>query len=315
MGGAIDVTSVRGVGSTFSVVLPYEIAEASELPAAAGSDMPSVAFRGARVLVAEDDRASQRVIDRMLERLFIEPVIVTDGLAAVAALERGRFDLVLMDCHMPGLDGFGATAAIRARPDERAGTPIVALTADAFTGDREACLAAGMNDYLAKPVRLASLVAVLGRYIPGKAGPAPDQGVECAVRRTSAASRRHAGADVLDRAAVARLRSLDPDGDAGFVASIVGDYLSVAREAAPRIAVAVAAGDTTAIEEAAHKLKGAAAAVGAQRVSGLCQELVTLARNGTSEGAEALEAALKVALPQAEAALLALQQSGADTAA
>jgi signal transduction histidine kinase/DNA-binding NarL/FixJ family response regulator/HPt (histidine-containing phosphotransfer) domain-containing protein len=315
MGGTIEATSVRGNGSTFSVVLPYQTAAVSEIPAATELGAPAVEFRGARVLVADDDRTSQRVIDGMLARFFIEPVIVSDGSAAVAALERMPFDLILMDCHMPELDGFAATAAIRARQDERARTPIIALTADAFIGDREACLGAGMNDYMAKPIRLASLGAALERYLPKHAIPAPGQRVERVARRSTAAAARRTGVHVLDRTAVARLRGLDPDGAGGFVGSIVGDYLGVAREAAPRIAVAVATRDAPELAEAAHKLKGAAAAVGAQRVSGLCHDLVTLARDGTTEGAEPLEAALRMALPEAEAALLALQQAGADTAA
>jgi CheY-like chemotaxis protein len=136
---------------------------------------PPAPLRSLRVLVAEDNRVNQLVIRRMLERLHHTVVLCEDGRAAVAAVEAERPDLVLMDVQMPGMDGFAATAAIRERELAQPGgrrLPIVALTAFAMKGDRERCLAAGMDDYLTKPIRrdqLAAVLAGLGGEAPGPA--------------------------------------------------------------------------------------------------------------------------------------------------
>jgi len=119
------------------------------------------------VLLAEDNRVNQLVAIAMLEKFNCRVQVVGDGYAALEALSGSSYDLVLMDCQMPNLDGFAATAAIRAREQEQSGSrrmPIIALTANAMEGDRERCLAAGMDDYLAKPLRSTELYAVLQRW-------------------------------------------------------------------------------------------------------------------------------------------------------
>jgi CheY-like chemotaxis protein len=115
-----------------------------------------------RILLAEDNAVNQKLALRLLSQLSYEPAVASDGLEAIAAIERDEFDLVLMDVQMPQLDGLEATRRIRARWPDR-GIRIVAMTANAMAGDREACLAAGMNDYISKPIRPAELVGVLER--------------------------------------------------------------------------------------------------------------------------------------------------------
>ncbi len=123
--------------------------------------------RRRRVLLAEDNPINQRVCEEMLRRLGIDVHTVNDGRQAVEALDDEGYDAVLMDCQMPELDGYRATALIREHEQEqgRARVPIIALTAHAMEGDREACLAAGMDDYLSKPFRLADLESLLLRWI------------------------------------------------------------------------------------------------------------------------------------------------------
>jgi PAS domain S-box-containing protein len=162
MGGTCRAESRPGAGSVFSVDLPLPAAD-QERPA--GADAGDLPRRGLRVLLAEDHPVNQRVAAGMLDRLGAEVVLAADGRAAVAAVAAGApFDIVLMDCHMPDMDGFAATRAIRAAEAPGRRLPVVALTADALPADRERCLAAGMDEHLSKPVRIAELARVLVRW-------------------------------------------------------------------------------------------------------------------------------------------------------
>jgi CheY-like chemotaxis protein len=130
-----------------------------------------------RVLVAEDNPVNQRVAVRMLERLGLGADVAADGREAIESFSRQPYAAILMDCQMPELDGFEATARIRAREETGHHTPIVAMTAAAMRGDRERCLAAGMDDYLSKPITIESLQAVLERWLPLTAeGPKQESG-------------------------------------------------------------------------------------------------------------------------------------------
>lgn len=119
-----------------------------------------------RILLAEDNQVNQLVAVGLLSSLGYSADVAPNGAEAVAAMERDRYDLVLMDVRMPVMDGLEATRRIRALPGPAASVPIVAVTANAMRGDEEACLGAGMNDYLAKPIRLATLDAALKRWLP-----------------------------------------------------------------------------------------------------------------------------------------------------
>jgi CheY-like chemotaxis protein len=129
---------------------------------------------GRRVLLAEDNAVNRHLVVKILEKHGFSVVTVGDGRAAIAALERERFDVVLMDVQMPEMDGFEATAEVRRREQETGHrVPIVALTAHALKGDHEACLAAGMDAYLAKPIRPVELVAVIDQLTDASIEPAP----------------------------------------------------------------------------------------------------------------------------------------------
>jgi CheY-like chemotaxis protein len=122
----------------------------------------------AKVLLAEDNEVNQTVGRVMLESLGCEVDVARTGLEAIRALEGSSYDLVLMDWHMPEMDGLTASAEIRRRSATLGSPRIVALTADAFSGSREQCLAAGMDDYMSKPFRRDQLQAILQRWVPGK---------------------------------------------------------------------------------------------------------------------------------------------------
>ncbi len=169
MGGALRVRSTPGLGSVFSFEVPLQAAEApgaqAGVPAQEQIPIP-VPATGLRVLVAEDTQASQFILRRQLARLGHQIEFADDGFEAVRKFAAGGFDLVLMDCHMPGLDGYEATARIRALEPSRgwARVPVIAVTASVIESERERCLAAGMDDYLSKPFNAVSLTAMLARW-------------------------------------------------------------------------------------------------------------------------------------------------------
>jgi hypothetical protein len=188
MGGECGVESEPGFGSTFWLSVPLgrcEGAPAEALPAAAGGGPPGgqpapdrgdiewkAAWRaGQRILVAEDNRVNQKMASMLLAKAGWEHEIAADGGRALELLSARRFDLVLMDCQMPGVDGCEATRQIRTRERETGEhLPIVALTANALAGDREACLEAGMDDFIAKPFTAATLIGTLDRWLGPRAG-------------------------------------------------------------------------------------------------------------------------------------------------
>jgi signal transduction histidine kinase/FixJ family two-component response regulator len=179
MGGEIDIESRPGTGSTFCFTVVCEVGEAQRLnKKCEAHPLPRIAearTAGAarRVLLVEDNRVNQEVAKAMLVNLGFEVDIAADGRAGIEAAFSRQYDVVLMDCQMPEMDGFQATAAIRAHElDTEAWqtalprrTPIIALTANAMQGDRERCLAVGMDDYLSKPFRTEQLDEVLRRWL------------------------------------------------------------------------------------------------------------------------------------------------------
>ncbi len=165
LGGQITVQSAPGAGSTFSVTLPLRRAPADTAPAPRGEPAPPDGPQALHVLVAEDNAVNQILIQAMLVHLGHQPTLVAHGREAVARAAEGGFDLVLMDMQMPELDGVEATRRIRRLEGAAGGVPIVAMTANARPQDRQACLDAGMDDYVSKPIDLGELRAAIARAL------------------------------------------------------------------------------------------------------------------------------------------------------
>ncbi|AGI23857.1 putative sensor/response regulator hybrid [Pseudomonas sp. ATCC 13867] len=167
MGGTLGATSEEGCGSTFTLEIPLPFRE-RQAPSEEGDAGSDTLAAGQSVLLVEDNPVNQTVIEAMLRSLGYRVTLVGDGVQAVRTSERGEFAVILMDCRLPVLNGYEATRQIRARPGGEQ-VPIIALTANALQGDREACLEAGMNDYLAKPFKRAELQRILQRWVaPGR---------------------------------------------------------------------------------------------------------------------------------------------------
>jgi len=227
--------------------------------------------RPLRILVAEDNDVNRRLLLTILEKQGHAVTASTDGRAAVAALEAAAFDLVLMDVQMPEVDGLEATVRIRAA--ER-GTgrhvPIVALTAHALKGDREACLAAGMDDYLSKPVRAVELLDVIDR-LSGDAKEAPLVPTPPVLPGLS-----------FDPAEVLRRM----DGDRELLRELVDLFVVQAPRAVAEIRRCLEAGDAAGVERTAHLIRGSALNFGTSAVTEAAFVLERMGRSGVLSGAE-----------------------------
>jgi len=233
MRGDITVRSKPGEGSCFTFHLPLQVPPPAAAPLAAAK-AAAPASRPLQVLVAEDHPVNRQYMAALLENLGHGAHFTTNGEEAVEALRRRRFDVVLMDLHMPVLDGVGATRAIRALPDaERSTVPIVALTADAFAETRDRCLVAGMNDFLTKPVNLERLAASLRRLF-GTEAPAAEAAVAMALQAMSREK----------------------------LAAMVEAFLEQAPETVQRLRAAVRDAQPLALRTNAHAAKGAALNLG-----------------------------------------------------
>ena len=233
------------------------------------------------VLLVEDNPVNQKVAQAMLAKLGLPMVLANDGQEAVELVKVRDFGLILMDCQMPVMDGYAATAAIRGLPGGRGERlPIVALTANAMQGDRQKCLEAGMDDFLSKPYKLAQLQAIMARWFPvanlSMTAPHP-------APRDADATAPAINLSVLDA-----LREIDPDGSMELAHEIMRTFLESAQKRVAHIEQAVREGDSEMLGQAAHALKSSTANVGAETLSGLYNQLEKLGRESRIDEAHAL---------------------------
>jgi PAS domain S-box-containing protein len=283
MRGKLGFTSEVGHGSTFWFELPLGLSKHANKTL-----MTSTARRGAapasttpadhsakaikskiRLLLAEDNAVNQKVALRQLSKLGYEVDAVNNGLEAVRALERQAYPVILMDCQMPELDGYKATQRIREMQNSSfvrwPHKPyIIAMTANALAGDREACLAVGMDDYISKPVRLEQLDNALQR------------GIEA---MENASKSQPADEPLLDSAALDNLRALRMEGEPDPLAELVQLFINDTPGRIAQIQAALKKCAAHDLEAAAHSLKGSASNLGARTIAAACGRIMQHARN------------------------------------
>ena len=248
--------------------------------AAGGDPDKPVSDPDIRVLLVDDNPVNQEVAMLMLRQIGCHTEIAEDGRAGLRAFREGTYDLVLMDCQMPTMDGFAATRAIR-EWEQRMGksaTPIIALTANALKDDRERCLAAGMNEYLSKPLSIQKLKNIMADYVDGL----PTGSIDEAGARISATAEPSNAAEgaspVIDVGALENIRKLQKPGEPELLPRVISLYMDNALALKERLCEAITALDASEIREAAHALKSMSTSVGAIRLIEMCGQLEMLGR-------------------------------------
>ena len=299
MGGEIGVEGKPGEGSTFWFTLPSRVGN----PALDQSTQPicsnvkdTASQVSARILLAEDNDINREVAQEMLDALDCSVVTAETGRVAVDRWLEQEFDIVLLDCQMPVMDGFGATKEIRRLEVEsgRARTPIIAVTANAMREDRQRCLAAGMDDFLSKPYSMDDLLALIklwmGRRISGEID-------RRAVldKLPAQSSPPAAGADRSESLAgfdISRLEALEQNGRPGSLGRIVTKFLEGVPTRLREMDEAMERSDLSEIERLAHMLKSSAGFVGAL---GMAQVAADLERTVTETGVDITQVPTKIA--------------------
>ncbi len=308
MGGTVGLDSTEGQGSTFWFTAVFDspppdnggpdLVENRRTAGATVSEKGAIPPRVLHILLVEDTAVNQEVAVGMLELMGHRVDLAENGWQALEATARTSYDLVFMDCQMPGLDGFEATRRMRQREgrEPAAGRlPIIALTAHAMSSDREGCLAAGMDGYLSKPFTFQQLHDALARW----AGPVPPHTLiaqeavmnagsdETDTRSDAMKDGATPATTSVEREALDRLRALDRPGRPSVFAKVVAQFLQSAQETVESLREALRRDDAAALYAAAHRLKSSSAQLGALTLSEQCQELESMGRSQSVADADA----------------------------
>lgn len=233
---------------------------------------PETSVSAGKILLAEDNLINQMVTAHNLHKLGYEVETVINGVQAISALAQRSFDLVLMDCHMPLMDGFETAAAIRReRNSPYCDIPIVALSASAMPEERERSLEVGMNDYLTKPFKPVQLWQVLQRWAPG---------TRLVAKPLASPMRIGSTREFLDLSVLNDLRDLGGDGESDLFADLLSVFLTETPQRIAEMRAAVDSDDRGAVGHAAHKLRGSSGCYGAVRMTRLCEALESMALTG-----------------------------------
>lgn len=298
MGGRIEVRSQPGQGTCFWFDLTFDIAAARVGPVESPAE--ATIPHGARILVAEDNQVNEVVIRGLLHHFGARVTTVSDGAKAVSNATHETYDLILMDCNMPIMDGYEATRRIRRweqRHPDRRPLPIIALTANALVGDRENCIAAGFNDHIAKPVTGTRLAAVLQRYLA-------DVRPAAAIQDTGLGSDADADTDqvAFDPRSINELPMVANGTNPGFAAEMLDLFSHDMRTSLQALETAMQAADTRGIVHWVHTLKGTAAQIGAKALADIASRHEKALRDGATIDQDTLIDRLRAELARFEVA-------------
>lgn len=239
-----------------------------------------------KVLLAEDNPINQDMMLELLGQLGVVSVLAENGQVALNAIEEQHFDLVLMDCQMPVLDGFGTTHEIRLREKESQSSsrlPIIALTANALEGDKERCLESGMDDYLSKPVSSLQLAKMLEKWLVKKETASVISGVVTDKPDEAANIEFH---EILDEAVFSELWAMCSQASDGFYSGLVDKYAKNSEEDLLRLSEAIGNSNAEQVGAHAHRLKSSTANLGGQRMANLCQTLENMGKSNSLDEAQ-----------------------------
>lgn len=289
MGGEIGVNSRPDTGSEFWFTL--RLPRASNIPKDSGS--PHVDWHTARplnasILLVEDNIINREVATYMLESMHCKVTTAADGAEALSLLANDHFDLILMDCQMPVMDGLKATCEIRSIEAQhpKRHTPIVALTANAMSDAREKCLAAGMDDYLSKPLTVELLYNTLSSQLQrSRTGERPTDNVRVVQLAPAASFSKPTGLTFNPAYLDEYIR---PDSGEQLKLKIIDLYLQTAPQHMRELLNAIQQGDARALSRTAHTFKSSSAQLGAEKLAALCDRLDLLGRSGSAQGTQAL---------------------------
>jgi CheY-like chemotaxis protein len=290
LGGKIALESSPGEGSTFYFVLPFETAKAPSEEECTGTPPLAVASRSGEVpklLVAEDEPINRLVVVRLLEDLGLEVRAVATGREALAALAEESFDLVLMDCQMPELDGYETTTQIRRQERADSHLPVIAMTAHAMSGDREKCLAVGMDDYISKPFREEDLLLLLEKWLGFANTSVPNLPVE----------QEPAEGSALDSRAIATLSAIG--GSKDVLGSAIDLFLTRAPKKLEEMHQSLASRDFKALARQAHSQVGTAGLLGAMDFAYACSSLESCILEGDHSSTPSLLSAAEAEFDRA----------------
>ena len=263
MGGELGVESQVAEGSTFWFTLPFEFGSmrSTTFGGPANQFETDVSLSHFRVLVAEDNVINQKVASGMLSKIGCKSLVVGNGHEVLKALQDNPYDLILMDCQMPEMDGYDTTVAVRSSNEAWRNIPIIAMTANTFHGDKERCLSVGMNDYLAKPIRPRELVETLSRF---------QIGVHALPARSGSHESRESA---IDQKTFQGLKELASGNQEGFVVELFELFLESLPSKVKAIQDAWEGHDLKTVFLEAHSLKSAAGTLGGTRLASICQSL------------------------------------------
>jgi CheY-like chemotaxis protein/HPt (histidine-containing phosphotransfer) domain-containing protein len=292
--------------SEFHDRLMLLVADSTPTPARVPQPEPISPSRGL-VLVVEDNEVNQLVAREMVTKLGFRVHVVSDGAQAVAAVEGTSYDAVLMDCHMPVMDGFDATAAIRRLEGAASRVPIIAMTAGVQDEDRRRCLEAGMEDFLTKPVDMTALAAMLAQWVQNKTPlqADPDEPVtnQAVPATNQAVPVLDPNEPALDPARLDLLRNLGPLGGRGLLAETAHAFRSEVPASLAALVLAIVERDDGGLKRAANKLKGGAANIGAAGAATICTQLEESADADGEARSRDLIGQLETELARVDAAL------------